>query len=131
MGFESHRAELLARKRAAKLRTLEAVGLFGVGVAKTLVPVRSGNTRNSINHQVIESKDEVQIGTPVETAVYVEKGTGEFAIDGNGRNTPWIYRDEETGQFVTTSGQKPQPFIRPIENRKAEIKEIVRRNMNV
>ena len=44
-------------------------------------------------------------------APYVEYGTGIFASEGNGRDTPWSYQDDE-GNWHTTVGQKPQPFLK-------------------
>lgn len=74
----------------------------------------------------MSSRIEGDIGivfNPLEYAPYVEYGTGLFAEGGNGRkDVPWAYEDEETGELIWTSGQKPIPFLRPAlyENR-AEI----------
>ena len=52
------------------------------------------------------------VGTNVSYAPYVHEGTGIYAADGQGRKeVPWRYQDEE-GQWHSTSGQKPQPFLR-------------------
>lgn len=66
------------------------------------------------------------IYTPLEYAPYVEFGTGLFAEKGGRTDVPWHYQDEK-GEWHTTSGQKPQPFLRPAlnENRE-EIKRILR-----
>ena len=50
--------------------------------------------------------------TPLEYAPYVEFGTGLFAEDGGRTDVPWKYKDDK-GEWHTTSGQKPQPFMRP------------------
>ena len=50
--------------------------------------------------------------TPLEYAPYIEYGTGLFAEDGDGRKTAWSYQDDE-GKWHTTSGMRPQPFMRP------------------
>lgn len=49
-------------------------GLYIEGQAKLLSPVDTGNLRGSISH-MLASNREVQIGTDVEYAIYVEKGT--------------------------------------------------------
>ena len=56
--------------------------------------------------------------TPLEYAPYVEYGTGLFAEEGGRKDVPWCYQDDE-GEWHTTSGQHPQPFMRPAldENR--------------
>ena len=87
--------------------------------AKEKAPKDTGALRRSITSK-IEAIDDTIVGvvfTPLEYAPYVEYGTGLFAEEG-GRNTPWIYKDDK-GEWHKTSGQKPQPFMRPAleENR--------------
>ena len=54
----------------------------------------------------------------------VEYGTGLFAEAGNGRQTPWSYQDAD-GQWHTTIGQQPQPFLRPaLDANKQKIEQI-------
>lgn len=76
--------------------------------AKRLCPVDTGDLRNSINHEVHNNVGIV--GTNKEYAPYVEFGTGIFAVEGNGRDTPWSYQNDK-GEWHTTVGQKPQPFL--------------------
>lgn len=76
--------------------------------AKRLCPVDTGDLRSSITHEV--HNDVGIVGTNKEYAPYVEFGTGIFAVEGNGRNTPWSYQDDK-GEWHTTVGQKPQPFL--------------------
>lgn len=42
-----------------------------------------------------------------------EYGTGIYREGGGGRTTPWVYFDPYYGQFFTTQGMEPQPFMRP------------------
>lgn len=76
--------------------------------AKRLCPVDTGDLRSSITHEV--HNDIGIVGTNKEYAPYVEFGTGIFAVEGNGRDTPWSYQDDK-GEWHTTVGQKPQPFL--------------------
>ena len=63
------------------------------------------------------------MGTPVEYAPYVEFGTGIHAVNGDGRQTPWVYRTAD-GEFYWTEGQEPQPFLMPaLEENTERIKE--------
>lgn len=81
--------------------------------AKELCPVDDGILRASITHKVQESSVGTitgTVGTGVEYAPYVHQGTGLFAVDGDGRKEPWVYKDAK-GQFHKTIGQKPQPFL--------------------
>lgn len=89
--------------------------------AKMKAPRGTGDLARSITSKVETSGNEVEgtVFTPLEYAPYVEYGTGLFAEDGNGRkDVPWHYQDDE-GNWHSTSGQKPQPFMRPAldENR--------------
>lgn len=95
----------------AVLRALERIGSQAEGYAIDLVPVDTGNLKNSITHTVDEAEKVAYIGTPNEYAVYVEMGTGQY-VDG-GRKTPWVYKDPKTGKWVTTKGQKAQPYLKP------------------
>jgi HK97 gp10 family phage protein len=45
-------------------------------------------------------------------AEFVEYGTGKYNVKGTGRTTPWRYKDSK-GNWHTTEGQMPQPFIEP------------------
>ena len=93
--------------------------------AKEKAPKDTGALRRSITSKVTQENGELVgiVYTPLEYAPYVEHGTGKFAEDGGGRQTPWTYQDDK-GDFHTTRGQKPRPFMRPALNENRE--EIVR-----
>ena len=87
---------------------LEAVGQLVENESKINCPHDDGQLRTSITHQVEDTA--VYIGTNVEYAPYVHNGTGIYAKDGNGRKTPWSF-EMANGDWITTSGQEPRPFI--------------------
>jgi HK97 gp10 family phage protein len=95
--------------------------------AKELAPKDNGELRRSIT-----SKVEGQVGivfTPLEYAPYVEYGTGLFAEEGGRMDVPWSYQDDE-GEWHSTSGQKPQPFMRPaLNNNISLIKQILKEEL--
>ena len=112
--YVSYLPEVLNAIEEAKERGLIAMGIFAKAKAVLLAPVgrtQGGNLRQKIGYEVEESK--VVIYCNAKYAVYVEKGTGVYAEDGNGRRTPWIYYDSKTGEYYYTEGQKPQPFLTP------------------
>ena len=76
--------------------------------AKIKAPVDDGLLRASIHHVV--EKNKAIIGTQCSYAPYVHEGTGIYAKDGNGRQTPWKYKTPD-GKWHTTQGQKPNPFL--------------------
>lgn len=84
--------------------------------AKENAPKGSGELRRSITSKVESSGTQIQgtVYTPLEYAPYVEYGTGLFAKGGNGRQeVPWRYFNEENHEWVSTSGQHPQPYLVP------------------
>lgn len=98
--------------------------------AKMNAPRDTGDLARSITSKVETSGGEVEgtVFTPLYYAPYVEYGTGLFAEDGNGRkDVPWNYQDDE-GNWHSTSGQKPQPFMRPaLDENREQILLILRR----
>lgn len=91
------------------------------GEAKKKAPKGNGDLRRSIESRVEDNGGDIVgiVSTPLEYAPYVEFGTGLFAENDNGRkDVPWHYKDEK-GEWHTTRGQKPQPYLRPAlhENR--------------
>lgn len=95
--------------------------------AKQKAPKGTGELRRSIT-----SKVENEVGiiyTPLEYAPYVEFGTGLFAEEGGRKDVPWHYQDDE-GEWHSTSGMKPRPYMRPAlnENRE-EILRIIKKEL--
>lgn len=93
--------------------------------AKQNAPKDTGALRRSITSKV--EGLEGTVFTPLEYAPYIEYGTGLFAEAGNGRKkVPWNYKDDE-GNWHSTSGMKPQPFMRPaLNNNREKIKKILK-----
>lgn len=89
--------------------------------AKEIVPRGNGDLRRSIKSRVEIDGGEVVgvIFTPLEYAPYVEYGTGLFAEEEGRQDVPWCYVDDE-GNWHTTSGQHPQPYMRPALNQSRE-----------
>lgn len=102
----NYKLENLANLNVSK--ALNRACLVVENEAKRLCPVDTGDLRSSITHEV--NNDVGIVGTNKEYAPYVEFGTGIFASEGNGRDTPWSYQDDK-GEWHTTVGQKPQPFL--------------------
>lgn len=74
--------------------------------------VKTGQTKNSWSHNVHDWGDEfeAEVGSDYENAIWEEFGTGEYALNGDGRKGGWFYEDAEgNGHF--THGKKPRrPF---------------------
>ena len=95
--------------------------------AKQKAPKGNGDLRRSITSKVNDLEGVVY--TPLEYAPYVEFGTGLFAESGGRTDVPWCYKDDE-GEWHTTSGMKPHPFMRPALNEnRSKIIEIVKEGL--
>lgn len=73
--FNDNTDEVLNAMRGSIERALTRIGLSAEGYAKKECPVDTGNLRNSITHEVVQSEKAAHIGTNVEYAAYVELGT--------------------------------------------------------
>lgn len=83
--------------------------------ARNNCPVDMGPLRASITSEVEVTPDAIvgRIGSNEEYAPYVHEGTGIYAVDGNGRKTPWAY-NVRAGKYKGwhyTRGQKPHKFL--------------------
>ena len=99
--------------------------------AKQKAPKGTGELRRSITSKVEQSGGEIQgvVFTPLEYAPYVEYGTGLFAEEGGRRDVPWNYQDDK-GEWHSTSGQKPQPFMRPaLDENREQILRIIKEGL--
>lgn len=70
--------------------------------------VDTGETKNSWR-SIVERDGSgfvATIGSDKENAIWEEFGTGEFALEGNGRKGGWRYKDIE-GNWHFTYGKKP------------------------
>lgn len=126
--FQDNSKDLKKQLNNVSEEAMEAALLFIEGQAKSLAPVgNSGELRDKIDHQVeSRGKDIIgKVGSPLEHALYVEFGTGEFAENGAGRKGGWSYQDP-SGEWFFTWGQDPQPFIRPAFRRnKKQIEQLI------
>lgn len=95
--------------------------------AKQKAPKDTGELRRSITSRVDGLTGVVF--TPLEYAPYVEYGTGLFAESGGRTDVPWNYQDDE-GEWHSTKGQHPHPFMRPaLEENRENIIAILREEL--
>lgn len=87
----------------------------------------TGELGRSITSRV--EGDEGIVYTPLEYAPYVEYGTGLFAEEGGRTDVPWCYQDDK-GEWHTTSGRPPHPFMRPaLDQNREDIKRVIREGL--
>ena len=68
--------------------------------------VDTGKTKNSFQHRLDRTEHAAYIGSPEENAIWEEFGTGEYALQGNGRQGGWSYKDAQ-GEWHHTHGKRP------------------------
>jgi HK97 gp10 family phage protein len=128
-GLEELQQHLISRLSGPALQ--EAMGKACALVerkAKQNAPKGTGELRRSITSVVREENGEIigVVFTPLEYAPYVEFGTGLFAENGGRTDVPWHYQDDE-GEWHSTNGMKPQPFLRPaLNDSREQIKKILK-----
>ena len=89
--------------QAAKAFLIEAAGELTSQVKRN-TRVDTGQTKGSWRYEIKEN--EALVGSPLENTIWEEFGTGQYALKGNGRKTPWKYKDAK-GNWHTTTGKKP------------------------
>lgn len=108
-----------ALKKACKLVEREA---------KKKAPKGTGELRRSISSRIEQDGDDLcgVVFTPLEYAPYVEYGTGLFAEEGGRSDVPWHYQDDK-GNWHSTCGMEPRPYMRPaLDENREEILRILR-----
>ncbi len=68
--------------------------------------VDTGQTKGSWNTYLDEANLEGLVGSALENAIWEEFGTGEYALNGDGRKGGWYYEDRN-GEGHFTHGKKP------------------------
>ena len=114
--------------------TMEQVCALVERDAKQKAPKDTGALARSIESKVENNNNSIQgvVFTPLEYAPYVEFGTGLFAESGGRTDVPWAYKDEKTGELIFTSGQKPQPYMRPaIDNNREKIVRMIKEGFSI
>ena len=99
--------------------------------AKQNAPKGTGELRRSITSKIERNDGELQgiVFTPLEYAPYVEYGTGLFAEEGGRKDVPWNYQDDK-GEWHSTSGQHPHPYMRPaLDDNREEILRILKEGL--
>ena len=111
---------------------LEEVGGEVEAQTKRNTKVDTGKTKGSWEHVVDTDKMEVQVGSRYKNALWEEFGTGIYALNGDGRQTRWVYRTPD-GKYHSTVGKKPRRALYKAYNSKKNqiIREAKRRFGNL
>lgn len=105
--FEDNSMEVMAALDDAAIAFLhEAAGELKSQAQRNQTRVDTGQTKGAWDYKVDEGAMAATIGNPLENAIWEEFGTGEYALNGDGRKGGWSYRDGE-GKWHATRGKKP------------------------
>jgi hypothetical protein len=80
----------------------------------------------SLGAKIVGDEVHGAAGNTLEYALYHHQGTGIYALNGDGRKTPWSYEDPRTGKKVFTKGSKPNPYLKDtIEQEQGNIAKLL------
>lgn len=103
--FFDNTIEVTGAIKEAALAFLEEAAGELEGAAARNTRVDTTQTKGAWNHKIEESAMQAIVGNTLENAIWEEFGTGEYALHGNGRKTPWHYQDYR-GNWHTTKGKR-------------------------
>lgn len=83
--------------------------------------VKTGQTKGSYGYVVDEAELTGYVGSNYDNAIWEEFGTGEYALNGDGRKGGWRYVDAE-GKGHFTYGKRPRrPLFKAFTELRARI----------
>ena len=127
--FHDYSVEVKARINDALIAALHEASNEIVSQTARNTRVKTGQLKGSWTYVVDESKLEATIGSPLENAIWEEFGTGEYALNGDGRKTAWRYQDEK-GDWHTTTGKKgTRAFYKAFTSLKSAIISLFERKL--
>ena len=119
--FTDNSIKVKAAMTEAMIAWLYEAALLVEAQVKQNTAVDTGQLKGSWAHTVDESKQEAVVGSPLENAIWEEFGTGEYALNGDGRKGGWFYEDAEgNGHF--THGKRPRRALhKAFETKKTSV----------
>lgn len=99
--FIDNSVQVKAAINAAVIAYLYEAGGELEAQVKRNTRVDTGQTKGQWQYVVDESKLEVVVGNPLENAIWEEFGTGEYALNGDGRKGGWYYVDRKGARHFT------------------------------
>ena len=123
--FEDNSIKVKAALNRATIQWLyEASGELEAQVKRN-TRVDTGQTKGSWTYKVDEANGEAMIGSLQENAIWEEFGTGQYALNGDGRKTEWKYKDR-SGNWHTTTGKKPTRALnKAFNSSKVKLKKLL------
>lgn len=121
--FKDNSLQIKAEINEALIAFLVEVAGEIVSQTKRNSRVDTGQTKRSYEYVISRDELKATIGSQLENTVWEEFGTGEYALDGNGRKDGWYYCDEK-GNWHFTKGKKPnRPLYNAVEKVKPKLQK--------
>lgn len=108
--FIDNSDKIKAMMKDALIAGLHDAGAMIMSQTKQNSRVASGQTKNAWKYVVDEADMTATVGNPLENSLWEELGTGEFALNHDGRKGGWFYKDAE-GKGHFTYGKKPMRML--------------------
>lgn len=105
--FEDNRVEVIGILNEVAIKFLHEAAGEVQSMVKRNTAVDTGQLKNSWDYVVDEGDMKATVGSPLENAIWEELGTGEYAVNVDGRKGGWTYADDR-GEFHHTHGKKPR-----------------------
>lgn len=109
--FEDNTVQVKNAISSIAFKALEEVAGELESQTKRNTKVVTGQTKNSWQHAVtggsMISEYTAIVGSDYENAIWEEFGTGEYALNGDGRKGGWVFKGTD-GQFYRTYGKPPK-----------------------
>lgn len=103
--FQDNRIQVKNALNDAAMQWLEESASTIQADAQRNTNTKSGRLKGSWDHIVDKGAMEATVGNPSEYAIWQEMGTGEYALNGNGRKGYWVYVEGSGGKSGGNSKQ--------------------------
>ena len=129
VAFEKSCDDSVKQMQELLMQNMELTLDHVAGKAKEKVGVGTGALRadtRSLGVEIVGDEVHGSVGNSLEHAIYHHQGTGIYAVNGDGRKTPWVYEDPKTGEKIYTRGSKPNPYLKDtIEQEQSTISKLL------
>lgn len=124
MAFIDNRIQVKTKLKEAGIAWLyEACGEIEAQTKRNSKVV-TGKTKGSYQYKVDEDKLEGFVGSNYENAIWEELGTGEYALNGDGRKGGWFYKDANGKGHFTHGKKAKRPLFRAYTALKSQLQKM-------
>lgn len=119
--FKDFTGEVSEQIKNVMLNWLEEASKELASQAATRTRRGTGETADKWTNLVDKNNMVAYVGNPLENAIWEEYGTGEYALNNDGRKGGWTYYDETDRKFHHTYGKTPTRALHHAFNQNEEM----------